>query len=336
MRSFMSLTRAEAHLILAATERVSGSPAFPRETEREGNGQLLERPRAEARHGSVVGTSRDAVASGCGICGRRKRLDLGWRKSPEHARPGVGAHAERGERQRTPRQMGVHDRRRRLGHARRRRRHRVRARLGRQPVRGRQGDRARSSGGRASRSPAACPSTRPVRPRRDRGQGDRRHAGWILSGGGPGGKMLAFNKFTGALALEHHARLALCRDRHPVGDRLRRPGLRRRGVAGGGAGRVRPGLSCCRSGAACSRSTSTPARSSGRPTWPRPGTPGNAVWGSSPAIDTKRGQVYIATGNNYSVPQRRSTASLRPPTTRGAAGVPRRPTTTSTRSWPST
>ena len=33
------------------------------------------------------------------------------------------------------------------------------------------------------------------------------------------------------------------------------------------------------------------------------GFTGNAVWGSSPAIDTKRGQVYIATGNNYSVPQ---------------------------------
>jgi polyvinyl alcohol dehydrogenase (cytochrome) len=33
------------------------------------------------------------------------------------------------------------------------------------------------------------------------------------------------------------------------------------------------------------------------------GYTGNAVWGSSPAIDTKRGQVYIGTGNNYSVPQ---------------------------------
>ncbi|WP_205624069.1 PQQ-binding-like beta-propeller repeat protein [Marinobacterium rhizophilum] len=32
------------------------------------------------------------------------------------------------------------------------------------------------------------------------------------------------------------------------------------------------------------------------------GYTGNAVWGSSPAIDTRRGQVYIATGNNYSVP----------------------------------
>ena len=33
------------------------------------------------------------------------------------------------------------------------------------------------------------------------------------------------------------------------------------------------------------------------------GFSGNALWGSSPAIDTKRGQVYLATGNNYSVPQ---------------------------------
>ena len=33
------------------------------------------------------------------------------------------------------------------------------------------------------------------------------------------------------------------------------------------------------------------------------GYPGNAVWGSSPAIDTKRRTVYIATGNNYDVPQ---------------------------------
>jgi polyvinyl alcohol dehydrogenase (cytochrome) len=33
-----------------------------------------------------------------------------------------------------------------------------------------------------------------------------------------------------------------------------------------------------------------------------PGFPGNAVWGSSPAIDSKRGQLYIATGNNYDAP----------------------------------
>jgi polyvinyl alcohol dehydrogenase (cytochrome) len=32
------------------------------------------------------------------------------------------------------------------------------------------------------------------------------------------------------------------------------------------------------------------------------GFSGNAIWGSSPAIDVKRGSVYVATGNNYSVP----------------------------------
>ena len=33
------------------------------------------------------------------------------------------------------------------------------------------------------------------------------------------------------------------------------------------------------------------------------GYSGNAIWGSSPAIDVKRGSVYVATGNNYSVPE---------------------------------
>jgi len=33
------------------------------------------------------------------------------------------------------------------------------------------------------------------------------------------------------------------------------------------------------------------------------GYSGNAVWGSSPSIDTNRKQIYVATGNNYSAPQ---------------------------------
>jgi len=32
------------------------------------------------------------------------------------------------------------------------------------------------------------------------------------------------------------------------------------------------------------------------------GYPGGAVWGSAPAVDTRRGQVYIGTGNNYDIP----------------------------------
>ncbi|WP_030200207.1 outer membrane protein assembly factor BamB family protein [Terrabacter tumescens] len=35
---------------------------------------------------------------------------------------------------------------------------------------------------------------------------------------------------------------------------------------------------------------------------PGPDYPGTAVWGSSPAVDAKRGSLYIATGNNYDVP----------------------------------
>lgn len=34
-----------------------------------------------------------------------------------------------------------------------------------------------------------------------------------------------------------------------------------------------------------------------------PGFSGNAVWGSTPVVDTKRGTLYIATGNNYTAPQ---------------------------------
>lgn len=33
-----------------------------------------------------------------------------------------------------------------------------------------------------------------------------------------------------------------------------------------------------------------------------PGFTGAAVWGSAPAVDTKRGTVFVATGNNYSIP----------------------------------
>lgn len=33
------------------------------------------------------------------------------------------------------------------------------------------------------------------------------------------------------------------------------------------------------------------------------GFSGNSLWGSSPAIDVRRNQVYIATGNNYEAPE---------------------------------
>ena len=61
------------------------------------------------------------------------------------------------------------------------------------------------------------------------------------------------------------------------------------------------------------------------------GYPGNAVWGSSPAIDTKRGQVYIATGNNYSVPPAALACVAAAGNDPRPSGRACRPTTTSTR-----
>ena len=102
--------------------------------------------------------------------------------------------------------------------------------------------------------------------------------------------------------LEHPGRLALCRDRHPVGDRLRRSGVCRGGIAGRGACRVRTRV-CVVVPGEHARARPQLRRDSLEDLSDPCGYPGNAVWGSSPAIDTKRGQVYIATGNNYTAPQ---------------------------------
>ena len=66
------------------------------------------------------------------------------------------------------------------------------------------------------------------------------------------------------------------------------------------------------------------------------GYPGNAVWGSSPAIDTKRGSVYIGTGNNYDVPDEVLQCVERGDDPAGSGRHACPPTTTSTRSWRST
>ena len=104
-------------------------------------------------------------------------------------------------------------------------------------------------------------------------------------------------------AVEHDAGLAPGGDHHAVGHRVRRPGVRRRRRRS-----RRPSPASCRatpaarSAAAWWRSTWTPAQILWKTSAGAAGFPGNAVWGSSPAIDAKRGQLYIATGNNYSVP----------------------------------
>jgi polyvinyl alcohol dehydrogenase (cytochrome) len=119
---------------------------------------------------------------------------------------------------------------------------------------------------------------------------------------GGGGKMLAFNKFTGALLwstqVETHP-AAIITQSATVFDGRVFVGVSSLEEA---LAALIPGYECCsfrgsmlvldlETGEILWKTYMAPA-----------GYSGNAVWGSSPAIDTKRGQVYIATGNNYSVP----------------------------------
>ena len=127
----------------------------------------------------------------------------------------------------------------------------------------------------------------------------------LVPGGGPGGKLLAFNKNTGALVwstqLDSHFAAIITQSataydgRVYVGVASQEEAL---------AGFV-PGYPCCSfRGSMLSVDAATGAivwKTYFVPSVPA-GYSGNAIWGSSPAIDTKRNQVYVATGNNYSVP----------------------------------
>lgn len=124
----------------------------------------------------------------------------------------------------------------------------------------------------------------------------------LVPGGGPGGKVIALDKETGAVlwvtTVDAHP-AAIVTQSATVHD-----GRVLIGVASmeeALAGFV-PGYPCCSfRGSMLALDAGTGAilwKTSLAP----PGYSGNAVWGSSPAVDVKRGQVYIATGNNYSLP----------------------------------
>ena len=126
----------------------------------------------------------------------------------------------------------------------------------------------------------------------------------LVPGGGPGGKVLAFDKRTGELvwSTTAEAQLAAIITQSPtVHD----------GRVYVGVASLEEALAAFVPGYVLSFKGSMLALDlqTGAILWKTVMTPqhpdftGNAVWGSSPAIDTKRGQVYIATGNNYSVPQ---------------------------------
>jgi polyvinyl alcohol dehydrogenase (cytochrome) len=121
-------------------------------------------------------------------------------------------------------------------------------------------------------------------------------------GGGPGGKVLAFNKFTGALLwstmVESHP-AAIITQSATVFDGRVYVGVASQEEA---LAAFVPGYQLSFRGSMLALDPNTGAILWKTYTAPD-GYTGNAVWGSSPAIDTQRGQVYIATGNNYSVPQ---------------------------------
>jgi polyvinyl alcohol dehydrogenase (cytochrome) len=124
----------------------------------------------------------------------------------------------------------------------------------------------------------------------------------LVPGGGPGGKVLAFNKFTGALVWSTLV------DSHPAAIITQSATVFDKRVYIGVASLEEalaafvPGYQLSFRGSMLALDLDTGAILWKTYTAPNDYT-GNAVWGSSPAIDTKRGQIYIATGNNYSVPQ---------------------------------
>lgn len=143
--------------------------------------------------------------------------------------------------------------------------------------------------------------------------GDKARATPVISGNkviigtqgpfGGGGKMLAFDKNTGAplwsTTLDSHPAAIITQSAQVHGNRVY---VGTSSLEEAFAAFI-PNYPCCsfqgsmlaldvNTGAIVWKTTLVPA-----------GYSGGAVWGSSPAIDTRRGQVYIATGNNYSVPQ---------------------------------
>jgi polyvinyl alcohol dehydrogenase (cytochrome) len=121
---------------------------------------------------------------------------------------------------------------------------------------------------------------------------------------GGGGKLLAFHKDSGALLwstqLETHPATIVTQSATVHGSRLY-VGLASQEEALAAAA-IGGGYPCC----SFRGSMLAVDLDTGAIVWKTymvpPGYSGGAIWGSAPAVDPSRGLVYIATGNNYSIP----------------------------------
>jgi len=125
--------------------------------------------------------------------------------------------------------------------------------------------------------------------------------GAILAGGGPGGKIVALKKATGAVAWVTQAEshfAAIITQAANVFDGRVYVGVASQEEA---LAAFVPGYQLSFRGSMLALDAAT-----GQILWKTyvapPGFTGNAIWGSTASIDTKRKQLYVATGNNYSVP----------------------------------
>ena len=120
-------------------------------------------------------------------------------------------------------EVGGHDSGRRLGHARRRRGHGVRARLGRQPVRGRPADRRVKWTASIPAATGAFLDKARVTPAVTDDKVIVGTQGWHPLRGRAGCQTARLQQVHRRARLEHAGRDPLRRDHHPVGDGVRRP-----------------------------------------------------------------------------------------------------------------
>jgi polyvinyl alcohol dehydrogenase (cytochrome) len=118
---------------------------------------------------------------------------------------------------------------------------------------------------------------------------------------GGGGKMLAFDKSTGALLWSTQV------ESHPAGIITQSAVVQANRVYVGTSSQEEaysliPGYPCCSFRGSVVALDADTGAILWRTYMVPPGWPGGAVWGSTPAVDPARGQLYITTGNNYDIP----------------------------------